>query len=59
MNMKFVTITNEKAMFTFHAPVQMPAFPCSEESSGCNELEMQAAWEVCWGELFTARVALL
>ena len=33
-NMKFVSVTNEKATSKFHVPVQTPAFPCSQRSQG-------------------------
>ena len=33
-NVKFVSVTNEKATSKFHVPVQTPAFPCSQRSQG-------------------------
>ena len=49
-NMKFVSVTNEKAGSTFHVPVQTPGFPCSQRSQGTpcvNVLEIQTAQKVC------------
>ena len=34
INMTFASITNEKAKFKFHVPVQTPTFLCLQRSPG-------------------------